>query len=637
MKQYLLAGAALLCLSAPIVLAQGSPESLLPPGFDDPSPAPSPRPSPSSRPSASPRPAQGQQSATGGGQPDSNGMVSNPVVQQLPSSSSGSGSSSRGPSAPVAVPSGLPTLEQLEAMDVDQLDELLGLKPKYDIPPASRRSLDRVGVVSMTEGGLPSQSLAQQPGSIVSAALQGTKGPLVSRWGHIMLRRALASRLASPVDMDPVDFAAMRAGLLNRMGEFAAARALVQDVDTSNWNSALTSNALAAYLGTADITGACPVIRLRGGADDNPQRTLWKSICAAYAGEGSRASSELDRALRKEIAPDIDVLLAQRYAGASGTGRRAVNIEWDDVSEITPWRYALATSLGVDIPKNIGGRDGLYYSQAAATSPLVALAERLDAAQLAGPQGILSSAALIDLYSLAYGASNLEGETPQIANRLRDAYGAPDPNERLAAIRDIWGDKAGFGDNAPDYSRQMLTAYAAARLPVSEAMVDDAGPLIASMLAAGLDRDALAWGKIVPEGSDGWALLVLAQPERKSPVEGDAVESFIDADDSASQRRSQFLLAGLAGLGRLGSGDVSRLASQVNVDLSRDSRWSRLIDQAAAVNNQALVAYLAGVGMQGDGWDRMTARQLYHIVAALHRVGMSAEARMIAAEAVARG
>jgi hypothetical protein len=32
----------------------------------------------------------------------------------------------------------------------------------------------------------------------------------------------------------------------------------------------------------------------------------------------------------------------------------------------------------------------------------------------------------------------------------------------------------------------------------------------------------------------------------------------------------------------------------------------------------------------------MTARHLYHIVSALRRVGLEAEARMIAAEAVAR-
>ena len=46
---------------------------------------------------------------------------------------------------------------------------------------------------------------------------------------------------------------------------------------------------------------------------------------------------------------------------------------------------------------------------------------------------------------------------------------------------------------------------------------------------------------------------------------------------------------------------------------------------------------IEGLGMQGSGWDKMTARHLYHIVRALDQAGLNAEARMIAAEAVARG
>ena len=50
-----------------------------------------------------------------------------------------------------------------------------------------------------------------------------------------------------------------------------------------------------------------------------------------------------------------------------------------------------------------------------------------------------------------------------------------------------------------------------------------------------------------------------------------------------------------------------------------------------------LVVLLAGLGMQGASWSQMTPLHLYHITSALNRVGLSAEARMIAAEAVARG
>ena len=61
-----------------------------------------------------------------------------------------------------------------------------------------------------------------------------------------------------------------------------------------------------------------------------------------------------------------------------------------------------------------------------------------------------------------------------------------------------------------------------------------------------------------------------------------------------------------------------------------------MIDRADAADNAALVSILAGLGMQGTEWSQMTARHLYHIVSALNRVGLEAEARMIAAEAVAR-
>jgi hypothetical protein len=156
------------------------------------------------------------------------------------------------------------------------------------------------------------------------------------------------------------------------------------------------------------------------------------------------------------------------------------------------------------------------------------------------------------------------------------------------------------------------------------------------MLAAGLDRNALPWGRLVDEGSQGWALLALAQPIRQGSVPSSAVDTFIGKDNSSEQRKSRFLVAGLAGLGRLDQGDVNSFAGRLSIDLGRETRWSRAIDLAGQYRNPALVALLAGLGMQGSDWDKMTARHLFHIVRALDQAGLEAEARMIAAEAVAR-
>jgi hypothetical protein len=601
-----LAGAALALTST---LALAAPESLLPDTFDDPAPAPAPAPRPAPAPGAAPAPS----------------GPSAPVVQPVPGATSPQG----GLDVEVTLPEDFPSLAELEAMDPDEVDELLGIKPKFDIPPAARRAVREIGVIAEGEGGFPVGSLDDQPPQLIRAALAANRGPLVSRWGHILLRRALASRLDAPRGMDPVAFAALRAALLNRLGEGNAARALVQDVDSANYNTALANAAFDAYLMTGDVLGMCPVARLKSTLREDGEWNMVRAICAAYAGEARQAERELQRILYYGEAPRIDALLAQRYAGAAGEGRRAVNVEWNDVDELTPWRFALSRALGVELPAGLRDDAGIRYDIGDVLIPAVPLQERVAAADRAAARGVISSAAMVDLYSQLW-AEEIAGDERARAVTLREAYVAQDAAARLGAMRELWGD-------GTDYGRQVLTAYAAARLPVDEALIADAPRIVASMLAAGLDRNAMRWGQAVPEGSEAWALLALAQPDRRTQVSSGAVQDFMDEDGSVDQRKSRFLVAGLAGLGRLEMDTATNLASRLGVNLTRASVWSQRIDRAAELGNPTLVALLAGLGMQGDGWDKMTARHLFHIVRSLRQVGLENEARMIAAEAVARG
>jgi hypothetical protein len=608
-----LMGAAALALTSTLALA-GGPEDLLPPAFRDPPPRPAPSPTPTPTPSA--RVTQAPSAPAGG-------PGFGPVVQDIPADGASGGG---------ALPEGFPTLAELEAMEEDEINAALGLRPKFDIPAAARRAVSRVGVVSLAEGGFPSRSLAGQPAALVRAALAASDGPLVSRWGHILLRRALASRLDAPAGMNPVEFATLRARALSAMGEAAVARALVQDIDGGNYDRALTDAAFAAYLETGDILGICPVARLQPDLREDGEWEMAQAICSAYQGEARSAERSLNRALGNGLAEEIDVRLAQRYAGAAGDAGRAVNVEWDAVEELTPWRFALARALGVELPAALRDAAPARYDLAEVHIPASPLIDRVSAADLAGERGVLSAAAMVDLYAQLWASDAYEVEAKADAGLLRDAYAAPTVAARVEAMRQLWG-----ADGTAGYGRSVLTAHAAARVPVSEDSRDDAPALIASMLAAGLDRNALAWGNVVADGSEGWALLALAQPQRGSPVGAGAIRDFIGNDASEGQRKSAFLVAGLAGLGRLSDGDLGDFGDNLGIDYTRQSAWSEKITRAAEVNNPALVALLAGLGMQGTGWEQMTARQLYFIVSALHRVGLSAEARMIAAEAVARG
>jgi hypothetical protein len=603
----LIAGAALALTSG---LAWAAPESLLPPGFGNRAPAPAPAPAPTSAPAAAP---------AGPGR-------AAPVIQPLPGIVG-----ETGPSLDeVTLPADFPSLQELEEMDSDEIDALFGLKPKFDIPAAARREVAEIGVLAENENGLPVGSLRGQPASLVRAILVGTKGPLVSRWGHILLRRALASRLDAPGGMNPVDFAAMRASVLNRIGEPVVARALVQDVDSDRYNAALLDAALDAYLGAGDITGACPVARLKSELREDAQWTMIRAICAAYSGNSNTANRDLDRAFSRRKGPAVDVLLAQRYAGASGEGGRNVTIEWDGVDDLDPWRFSLATALGLEIPKRLLDRANGRFNRWAALSPSLPLATRAQAADLAGGAGVLSSAAMVDLYSQVWIDQDTTGEWHDRAEQLREAYVAANSRERIDAIHELWGSGDGL------YGRHVLTAYAAARIAPSDDLEDDAAPLIGSMLAAGLDQNAMRWGAVVSQGSPAWGLLALIQPQRQSAVDAGAVSDFIGADASPNKRKSQFLAAGLAGLGRLDVDAAQNFVSQLDGQLGGDTRWTRAIDAAAEVRNPTLVALLVGLGMQGDSWAKMTPRHLFHIVRALDQVGLSAEARMIAAEGVTR-
>src|SRR3546814_9504180 len=90
------------------------------------------------------------------------------------------------------------------------------------------------------------------------------------------------------------------------------------------------------------------------------------------------------------------------------------------------------------------------------------------------------------------------------------------------------------------------------------------------------------------------------------------------------------------GLGRLSDADGERLAPEICYRPGYTSRWTKAIDQAAQRGEAGTDVQLAAVGMQGQNWRQLPHEHLLHIVAALRQAGLDPEARMMAAEAIAR-
>ncbi|MDP1026508.1 hypothetical protein Q5H91_04735 [Sphingomonas sp. KR1UV-12] len=568
-------------------LAQDRPESILPPGFGEPAPAPRATATPTvPRPggTATPRPL-----AT----PDATGAVVQPLPTDTPS--------------PLPTPSATPS-----PVDPATL-------AAYEMPASARRSLSDVGVGR----GIAPDAFGRADGIYVEQLMRRMAAPLPSRWLSIALRRALVGQLDTPRHLNGADFAAERAWLLLRMGESVAARAVVQQVDNGNYTPKLYQVALNAMLAAGDPAGLCPLADAGLATTGEGAWALARPVCTALAGDGAAARAAFAAVRRRRVGTGFDQHLAEKVMGAAGQGRQAVTIEWTDADRLTPWRFGLATATGVAIPDDFYTAVGPQVRSWQALSPSVPVKDRVAIAEQAAAQGVFSNIALVDLYGAVAMADDAPAAAASTAADLRTAYTDPDPAARLTALRQIWG-------NDPGYGRLILTARAAVRQPAGPNNAD-ADRLIAAMLSAGLDRTAQRWAGVVPAGGQAWALLALSDPDGGRRYAASDVDGY-----GGGAVRQRLLFAGLAGLGRMPQIEVERAAESLGVPIGRQDSWTRALDRAVADEQPGTVLLLAGIGMQTGAWRGVPPAALFRIVAALRAVGLEGEARMIAAEAVAR-
>ena len=187
-----------------------------------------------------------------------------------------------------------------------------------------------------------------------------------------------------------------------------------------------------------------------------------------------------------------------------------------------------------------------------------------------------------------------------------------------------------------------MLGRAAMLVDPSPDLQSDAPNLIASMFAAGYDRNAARWSQAVSQMDDqyadqAWAMLALGAPDGTAvDLSVGRIDDFIDRDNSEGKKRSALLVAGLAGLGRIDEETASRLSSRNGLRVGNRSVWTRVIDRAAALGQSGTVLVLTGTGLQSPTFEDVPPAHIFHSVAALKRTGQEYTARMIAAEALAR-
>jgi len=508
--------------------------------------------------------------------------------------------------------------------------------PAVEYPGWARRDPWTVGAIRPSDSGLGDDAWGNTSGTFLTTLMRRMHTPIASRWLHISLRDALLAKLHAPGDVQPIDWVAERAWLLLRMGEADGARMLVAGVDTDRFTPKMVQVAVQSALASADPSALCP---LEDGMKkyDPSTLALVRAMCASLSGEPDNASAMIDQARRYGRIGGVDLSLAEKVVGAGGNGGRSATIEWDPVDSMTAWRFGLATGTGMMIPDRLLNASSVQLRAFQARAPLLTAQQRLPSAMIAAGLGVFSSQTMVDLYSAIYDTTDPNDLSGSDAWQLREAFVGKDADTKLAAIRKLLGTGK---DSLSREAARALVARAATLVEPDAKLAKDAPELISAMLAGGYDRAAARWLSAVNRMDDQdadrcWAMLALGAPNIADVSTG-RVTSFIKRDTSHNHVRSALLVAGLAGLGRISADTANSLNQKYDLGLGHVTGWTKAVDAAAGRGNAASVLVLAGTGFQTPYFDQVPPSHLYHTIAALDRVGLGFDARMIAAEALSR-
>jgi hypothetical protein len=506
---------------------------------------------------------------------------------------------------------------------------------QQEYPGWARRDPDHVGRLDPEQLGLGANPWGSASGAFLSSLMRSMDVPIASRWAHIALRDALLAKAPAPSVVNPIDWVAERAWLLLRMGEADGARMLVSGVDVDRFTPKMVQVAVQSALADGDAAALCPLEDGISKYDPNIL-ALVRAMCASLAGEPELAAAQIDDARRHGRISGIDLELAAKVVSAGGSGR-ATTIEWDPVDSLTAWRFGLATATGMVPPDRLLNSASTQLRAFQARSPLLTPQQRLNSALIATGLGVFSSQSLLDLFSAIYDSTDPDELSTTDAWQVRQAFVGKDPDTRMAAIRKLLAiGKDGLNKEAT----RALVARAATLVDPDPKLAKDAPDLISAMLAAGYDQAAARWtnavGRMDNEDSDRcWAMLALAAPDVAN-VGTSRLNAFIGRDKSPGRLRSAFLVAGLAGLGRIDANTANSLNRRYGLGLSWQSSWTRMIDAAAGRGQAGTVMVMTGTGFQTPRFEQLPAAHMFHAITALKRTGQDFTARMIAAEALSR-
>ncbi len=532
-------------------------------------------------------------------------------------------------------------------------------QPATAIPPAgglggvSVAPLDRLdpaaaGLLEERTGGLPHRLWQGTPAELAVTLIDKLPPSAPSLVTHELTYRLLASTAANPQGPEAAALLPLRVEHLRVMGEAAAAARLAETVPAAQrpepLRRALVDALLAQATAEAVPAEVCPQARDGLAAFDSP---YWQKV-AAFCDLLDRKpdSAQLTLAMLRETGHD-DAPFYWAADQLSGVKPAALKT----MPAPNPLLLAMVRAVGKDLPVDAlgAGAEPWLLAAVAAHGPA---ADRLALAERAAAMGALTSPDLARLYAAeTFSEAELSApagtqpNTPRERARLyqRNARQS-DPAVMAAAL-----EGARF---SPLYgATAKLHADALAALPPLPEMTATAGRALFATGRADAARPWLQEARLRQDAAPAaaaalralWPYERVAEAPAAAPFSPEMLTAWRATQPPGTpkpeiDRRHTLVLGLLQALGEpVASADWLMPLTDATVDARPvpDAAILRALDLAAAQGRIGETVALALIALGNEGPAVVHPEALFRAVAALRRIGLEADAKALALEAMA--
>lgn len=549
------------------------------------------------------------------------------------------------PSAPAGEPPAEPPLAEPAAGAAE-----------FEVEVAATVDPEAVGLLEEADGGFGLDMWRGTSRSLVERMLPRLAAGGTSRARNDLTRRLLLSTAIPPEGEAGVSLLALRIERLAAMGEGAAMNHLLRAAPPDLDDAILSRARLDAMLLTADHVGACAQARDLVRRDDAP---YWEKVlifCHALAGQHDAAA--LGVALLRERGIDDDPAFELQLRALSGEP----DIELSSLRNPTALHVAMLREARVPVPEDAVATAGPAIARAIALTASAPLELRIRAAERAEAVGALPTETLAELYAsvplstedLASPLSRAAAESGPMARAL--LYQAVRIQVIAAAraevLRAFWrlGRERGGWDGYATAARVALDTLLT--LTPSPELAWIAGDAARALFAAGRPGAARAWLERAEAQAGAsadaaaavatlWPIARIADGGGDLPWDATRIADWWNAQDDvpepARRQRAELLYGLLAALGDevptdavlpLLEGPLTQW-SETQVPAMRQQ-----IEAAAAAGRVGESVLLALVALAPSEFSQPDPVTVAAAVSAIRRVGLVAEARALALEAV---